>query len=105
MPERDFKTDVLRRVGVLDSIGRRLTIPALIRELIDDRSEDAYEAAFECAVRDFDRERLVSCKNGVVLPTTDGFQIRGGSPASGGDEAASAVAEQRPHRAYRGAAG
>jgi len=75
-----FKAEVLGRVIVLDAIGRRPTVPALVQELIDDIGNDPPELAFECAVRDLDREGLISCRHGVVLPTADGFKARGEIP-------------------------
>jgi len=96
------KADVLRRVIVLDAIGRRLTIPALVQEMIDDMGGDDSGVALECAVRDLDCEGLVSCRKGRIFPTADGFQINGESPTPCGEPVAPAVLRGGP-RAPRGA--
>lgn len=99
---QDLKAAVLRRVIVLDSIGQKLTIPALVRELIDDMNLDMPGLAFESAVRDLDRDGLLSCKHGVVSPTPYGFQARGETPTAHCGIASQSLAGTVPLSGQRG---
>jgi hypothetical protein len=58
-----YKEVVLRYVIALHRSDKHLTIPALIRELIDDAEDIADGAKLECAVRDLDRDHLLCWKD------------------------------------------
>lgn len=78
----ECKVATLRRVIALDDIGENLTIPELVRQLIEDNPGSEPGSDFECAIRDLDREGHLSCRKGRVYPTPSGFFVRGESAAS-----------------------
>lgn len=77
MDNADCKVAVLRRVIALDDIGKHLTIPALVQQMIEDGANVGEGAALECAVRDLNRAGLLRCHKGYVHPTPAGFRARG----------------------------
>ena len=68
-----YKEVVLRYVIALHRSGKHLTIPALVRELIDDAEGISGGTKLECAVRDLDRDGFLCCRTGLLHPTAAGL--------------------------------